>query len=169
MAKSSVTMTKDMLAEVMSQIRELTKTEVLVGIPDANAGRDPEPGEKHEPISNAEIGYVMEFGMPEKNIPARPFLVPGVQDARDRIGQQLETGARKALAGDPNAADITLNKAGLTAQNAVRAKIEEGPFVPLAPRTLAQRKKRGRTGEKPLIDTGQLRKSITYVIVEKGK
>jgi len=169
MAKSGVTMTKDDVDAILKQIRALTKQEVLIGVPDENAGRQPEQGEEQEPISNAEIGYVMEFGLPEKNIPARPHLVPGVEEAKDKLGDVLQAGAMKALSGDKQAADIALNKAGLVGQNAVRNKITEGPFVPLAPKTLADRKRRGRTGEKPLIDTGAYRNSITYVIRPKGK
>jgi hypothetical protein len=38
----------------------------------------------------------------------------------------------------------------------------------LAERTLAARKARGRTGEKPLIDTGQLRNAVTFVVQARG-
>lgn len=169
MGKSEVKMTKDVFDDVLKQIRALTKQEVLIGVPDENAGREPEEGEAREPISNAEIGYVMEFGLPEKNIPARAHLVPGVRDATDELGDIMQNGAMKALAGDKQAVDITLNKAGLIGQNAVRKKVTEGPFIPLAPKTLADRKRRGRTGEKPLIDTGQYRNSLTYVVRPKGK
>jgi hypothetical protein len=72
-----------------------------------------------------------------------------------------------------------------TTQNAVRTKITDGPFAPLADSTLRARARRGRKGAvaelksraqgnapnnanaKPLIDTGQLRKSITYVVRKK--
>lgn len=169
MAKPGVTMTKDAFDDVLKSIRALTKQEVLIGVPDENAGRQPEGGEKQEPISNAEIGYVMEFGLPEKNIPARPHLVPGVEAATDQLGNILQAGAEKALSGDKQAVDIALNKAGLAGQNSVRGKITDGPFVPLSPKTLADRKRRGRTGEKPLIDTGQYRNAVTYVVRPKGK
>ncbi|MFJ6322265.1 MULTISPECIES: hypothetical protein [unclassified Rhizobium] len=169
MAKPGVTMTKDAVDDILKQIRALTKQEVLIGVPDENAGRQPEEGEKQEPISNAEIGYVMEFGLPEKNIPARPHLVPGVEEATDQLGNILQAGAEKALSGDKEAIDLALNKAGLAGQNAVRKKVNEGPFQELSEKTLAARRRRGRTGEKPLIDTGQYRNSLTYVIRPKGK
>lgn len=169
MAKPGVTMTKDVFDDVLKQIRVLTKQEVLIGVPDENAGRQPEEGEKEEPISNAEIGYVMEFGLPEKNIPARPHLVPGVQEATDQLGGVLQAGAEKALSGDKQAVDIALNKAGLIGQNSVRNKVNEGPFQELSEKTLEARRRRGRTGEKPLIDTGQYRNSLTYVVRPKGK
>lgn len=134
MAKPGVTMTKDAVDDILKQIRALTKQEVLIGVPDENAGRQPEEGEKQEPISNAEIGYVMEFGLPEKNIPARPHLVPGVEEATDQLGNILQAGAEKALSGDKEAIDLALNKAGLAGQNAVRKKVNEGPFQELSKR-----------------------------------
>src|SRR5260363_429767 len=39
-----------------------------------------------------------------------------------------------------------LHRAGLAAQNAVRAKMTEGPFKPLAESTLQARARRGRIG-----------------------
>lgn len=167
--KPGVLTSRDKVDQILKSIRSLTKTEVLVGVPDINAGRDPEPGEGGQPLSNAEIGYLMETGVPEKNIPARPFLIPGVREAVEPIGKQMESGARKSLTGDTQAIDATMNKVGLIAQNAVRMKITDGPFAPLAPKTLAKRRAKGRTGEKPLLDTGQLRQSITYVIRPKGR
>ena len=159
-----VTVTKDHLDEVLKSVRDLTKSRALIGVPDVNAGRDDD-----EPISNAEIGYIMETGSPSQNIPPRPHLIPGVEGARDKIANHLAVGARKALGGDGGAVDIALHRAGLEGSTAVKRKIDEGPFEPLAPRTLQARKARGRTGEKPLIDTGQYRNSITYVVRKKGE
>lgn len=160
--------------EIFAAIREMTKNEVLVGVPAENAGRAPEDGESR-PLNNAEIGYVQEFGStiegPGGNefvIPPRPHLRPGIVDAKDRLAKALEAGVRGALKGNKEAADKALHKAGLIGQNAVRNKITEGPFVPLAPMTLEKRKARGRKGTKPLIDTGAYRNSQTYVVRPKG-
>ncbi|OYW34855.1 MAG: hypothetical protein B7Z41_00800 [Rhizobiales bacterium 12-66-7] len=158
-------------AGIFASVKELTKSQVLVGVPDANAPRnaDEEEAKKGEPINNATIGYIMEFGAPNANIPARPHLMPGISDAKDSIADQLKKGAQQALAGKAGAADIALNKVGLIASSAVKARITEGPFTPLAETTLRARRARGRTGEKPLLDTGQYRNSQTYVIRPKGK
>ncbi|MCJ2023540.1 hypothetical protein, partial [Methylobacterium sp. J-067] len=49
---------------------------VLIGIP----AESMHPGEKGEkPINNAALGYLFEYGQPEKNLPARPHLFPGVE------------------------------------------------------------------------------------------
>jgi hypothetical protein len=156
-------------------IRALTKNETLVGVPAENAGRQPEDGEAR-PLNNAEIGYIQEFGSTIEGaegeayaIPPRPHLRPGIEDARDKIAKVLGKGVLGALKGDQDAPDKALHAAGLIGQNAVRNKITEGPFVPLAPMTLAKRRARGRSGTKPLIDTGAYRNSQTYVVRPKDK
>ncbi len=163
--------TKDQTKSIFAAMRRLTEQEVLIGIPDENAARaEEEAADKKaagEPITNAGLGYVNEFGRPEDNIPARPFLVPGVESAKDRVAKVLGAAARKTLEGDPDAAAAGLTKAGLIAETAVKSKIDEGPFAPLAPATLAERKRRGRTGEKPLIDTAQMQRSVTHVVRPK--
>lgn len=167
---------KNTSAAVMQAIRALTKSEVLVGVPAENAGRSPEAGEHGTPLNNAEIGYIHEFGSTieganggEIVIPPRPHLIPGITGAKDKIAKALGAGAKAALSGKADAPDLALNKAGLIGQAAVRAKITEGDFTPLAASTLAKRRAKGRTGTKPLIDTGAYRNSINYVVRKKGE
>lgn len=155
--------------DLMKAVRGITKRQVFVGIPAENADRQAEKGEEGAPLNNAAIGYIMETGLPERNIPARPFLTPGIADAQERLVGQLRKGAVAALAGDEGGADRALHATGLIGQSAVQKRITDGPFIPLSKRTLQRRKARGRTGEKPLLDTGQLRRAVNYVIREKGK
>ncbi|RQZ89895.1 hypothetical protein DF053_08605 [Burkholderia cepacia] len=153
----------DRLDEVLKSISGLVQKEVLVGVPDSIAGRKDEG----EPLSNAEIGYIMENGSPANNIPARPHLVPGVQDARPKFEPQLQKGVEAALDGDLEKVDRSLNRAGLVAQNSVRAKINSNIQPKLADSTLAARRRRGVMRENTLVDTAQYRNSITYVVRKK--
>lgn len=162
----SVKVTKDDLADVLKSIHGLVSKEVLIGIPesaDARKQRD----EDGSPLGNASIGYIQETGSPANNLPARPFLVPGVEAAMPAATAKLKAGAIKALDGQRDAGDKAMHSAGLIAQNSVRSTINVGVSPPLAASTLASRRRRGRTGTVPLIDTGQLRNSITYVIRPK--
>ena len=138
------------------------KAEVLVGVPAEKAGRKGE-GE----MNNATIAYIQDNGSAAANIPARPFMRPGIMSVKGNIAIALEKGARGAIHGEKLAVDKALNIAGLTAQSAIRGKINEGIAPELAESTLAARRARGRTGTKPLVDTGQLLNSINYVIREK--
>ena len=156
-------MTFDRLDEILKSINGLVKKEVLVGVPDSTAGRK----DQGEPLSNAEIGYILENGSPANNIPARPHLVPGVQDARPKFEPQLQKGVEAALDGDLEKVERSMNRAGLVAQNSVRAKVNSNIQPKLADSTLDARRRRGVMRENTLVDTAQYRNSITYVVRKK--
>ena len=158
-----VTVTIDKMALLEAMMKAMDTASVLVGIPSASEKnvRD------DTPETNAEIGFVNEFGEPSMNIPPRPFLVPGVMNSMDKNTRVMMRGAQQAmsLSGNPESQiQQTLDTVGLIAQQAVQAQIIDGEYTPLAPYTLAQRRSRGFVGEKPLIETGSLKNSITYVV-----
>lgn len=161
MSGSGVTTVLDRTAEVLRAIAELTGSRVMVGIPSERAGRQ-DTGD--QTINNAALGYIHENGAPEVNIPARPFLIPGVASVQEKTVETLRRSGTAALGGDARAANAGLHAAGLRASSAVKAKITAGPFAPLAESTLAARRARGVKRTKPLIDTGQMRSAVTYVI-----
>lgn len=172
--KSGVTLTKDNSASLMRALASLTGTSCLVGFPATNAEREPEPGEPSQPITNAALGYIHDKGSPAANIPARPFMVPGIMSAQDNIMGIYKKAAKAALDQPMNAAaivDVAHNKVGLTAADAIQSKIEAGIPPPLAAVTLAiRRRKRGEdASETPLIDTAQMKNAVTYVLRPKGK
>ena len=174
----------DNVPAFMKAIETLIKKEVLVGIPGDGKERK---GEPHEgPITNSELGYIHEFGAPEANIPARPFLIPGVESVKQAIVDRLRKSAAAVLDGQFNEAERGLNAVGETAEAAVKKKITEGPFVPIKEATKRARMERKeaykQASEKrrkqmmalwlagdfsPLIDKGAMRDSITYVVADK--
>lgn len=181
-----VTITKDELPRLLASVKQLTKRRVLVGISDITAQREPNPDDPTADLNNAEIGYIHEFGAPEENIPARPFLMPGIMDARDKIIARLRKAGEAALAGKTVDIDRALTACGLETVDAVKNKIETGPFAPLAEITVRRRLTRTAAYKaatpqrkaklmqaflggvnKPLIDTGALRDSITFVLRDK--
>lgn len=142
---------------LLKDLEILTKERVLVGIPASS-----EPRKEGGPLSNAEIAYIQNFGSPEKNIPAREFMYSGIKNAQEKIAKALRLAGQASLKGeDP---DRYLSQAGLIAQRAIRAKIVDGPFDPLAKSTVEARVRRGKKSDKPLIDTGQMKNAITYVL-----
>lgn len=182
----SVKVTIDRLASVVANIKAMGEKSVMVGIPEQKTERRPDDEENpKEPATNALLGYIHENGSPAQGIPARPFLIPGVQSAHKDVAKVLEGAAKQALNGDKRAVEKGLEKAGMVAQAAVREAITHGNFEPLSDATLRARAKRGRKGAKaelearregaepsnatakPLIDTGQLRNSINYVVRKK--
>lgn len=146
--------------EIETSIRKMAAMRVYVGIPDDATQRT------DGTLSNAELGYIHEFGAPGANIPARPFLIPTIKAMQTQIKSMMQKIGEAAVSGGGNPPLVLqlLNALGLMMQNAIRSKLNSGPFEPLKPATLAARRRRGRSGTQPLIDTGQLRNSITYTI-----
>lgn len=162
--KSGVSVVNDKLKVFERRIRAMCEEKVLVGIPQKTTQRE------DDPYTNAQIGYLMENGSTDGHIPKRASLLPGVQSAQEQISAILKNANLAAIQGDMAAFHSFLNAAGLLAVNAVQAKITDGPFVALAKSTLlARERRRAATGGKsvslvPLIDTGQFRRAITYII-----
>lgn len=154
--QSGMQMITDALPDLLRRLAAVAQRDVLVGVP-AGEARDDGP-------SNAEIGYQNEFGSPANNIPARPHLLPGVAAVQDKAAARLTQAADAAASGRVSDAERHLHAAGLLAQNSVRRTLTTTAYRPLSERTLAERRARGRAGTKPLIDTGQYRRSITYVV-----
>lgn len=160
-----MTVTQDRLASVLAGVKRATRRVVLVGVPYDHTARPGDVG-----VSNAMIGHINEFGSPTQNIPARPHLVPGVLAARDKVTTILRDGLLQGVFNfnNPEALDKAMHAAGITAVISVKATITGRLTPALAEYTLQRRQERGRTGDLPLIDTGQYLNSITYVIRPAG-
>lgn len=150
----SVTVLTDRVGDILAKIAQLTAADVLVGIPSDKSDRS------DGPIGNAGLGYINEFGSPLQNIPARPFLQPGVKAVEEKVAQFMIQPLTSNVT-----VDQAFNRAGLTAAASAKKQItSQAGFAPLAASTLAARKRKGFDGTKALIQTGQLLNSITYVI-----
>lgn len=157
----AVKITVDKVTDIINAISKLAGKDVLVGIPDSD------PDRKDGPISNAQIGYIQETGSPANNLPARPFLVPGVAEVQAKCADRLQKGATNALSGNLSSAEASLTAAGLIAESSVKRKINSNIQPELAESTLEARRDRGVTRTNTLVDTGQLRNSITHVVRNK--
>ncbi len=182
---------KDRTKETLEALQSLVRQQVLVGIPESTSDRDDEDGSG---LTNAQIGYLQETGCPETNLPARPFLVPGTEEAEDRTVPLLKEAAKATLRGNPEKARAQLSDAGIVASNSVKRRINSNIPPPLSPYTVANRarsrgSKTSRASERAylrmvalgadpgeaqdeagiiaLVNTGQLRNSITSVVRKK--
>ena len=170
------------LPKFKTSFNSLFKKDVLVGVP-----RDTTERKDDSEMNNATLAYIHDQGSPANNIPARPFMKPGVKNCETKVVKQFKTIAQNVLKGESSAIDLGLNRAGLVAQASIRGVINDGIAPPLADSTLKARIRsgmgvKGATAElasrdagndagmglaKPLVLTGQLRNSINYVIREK--
>ena len=144
---------------LMKAVRGLVQTDVLVGYPSGEA-----PREDGSPLNNAAIAYIQEHGEPEHNLPARPFLEPGIRNAQERITAGLRRAAKAAIEGNAQGVAAGQQAAGSAAVNSIKEVIQDGIDPPLAPATLAARKRKGFRGETPLLRTGELRNGVQWVL-----
>lgn len=173
------------LEQLADALHLLADVEVLVGVPEETTDHRDEPDDDDNPITNAALAAIHNEGAPEVNIPARPFMQPGIFKVRDNLAKKLRRVATVALkTRDPFKIEAAMHEIGLTAQLSIQNTLREGVPPPLADSTLRERarKRKGRIGPglellsrskgnapgvafvKPLIDTGDLLKSISYVI-----
>jgi hypothetical protein len=110
-----------------------------------------------EPIPLAMIAAVHEFGCPERNIPERSFLRAGIRRGTPKFNRLNVDSLRKVVRGEMTIA-TALDRLGVVAVGEVKREFVVGSFAPLKPETI---KRKGSS--RPLIDTGQLRQSITYI------
>lgn len=112
-------------------------------------------------IPMAMIAAIHEFGKPEIGIPERSFLRGGIQRGRPRFSRLNAANLRCVVLGSKSV-DESLEQLGVVAAGEVKREFTAGTFEPNKPATIAR-----KGSSRPLIDTGSLRQSITYVLEGK--
>jgi hypothetical protein len=140
----------------------ITGAVVEVGImgPKASAPKQVHEGEKPTPATMVEIAGYQEFGT--ATIPARSFI-GGWFDENEASNKAFARDLALKRLGGKLDYRRSLDLMGVRAQGGIQKRIAAGIAPPLDPATI---KRKGSS--KPLIDTGQLRSSITYRIASGG-
>ncbi|MFV3013564.1 hypothetical protein ACLD43_17575 [Clostridium botulinum] len=183
---TNVSITNDLTKDIKKSLEDLAKKTVCIGVPDStehpdgkitnaellyihtHGVRDTTMRRKMQhdldsgiPYSKAHEMYVHENGSPLWNSPPRPVLEPAMDNSKEAIAEQMAKVAEAAL--DNNNLSVELEKVGMLGQNIARDWFTnpENKWHKNSDNTI---KRKG--SDKPLIDTGELRKSITYTIKE---
>lgn len=153
---ATVSSVDDQLKAIKEAVKELKKHDVLVGIPQEKASR-----EGSGKVTNAELLFIHTNGSPAKGIPARPVLQPAIENDKERVGEMLGKAIDAATSGKKEEIVPALEKAGQYGENICKAWFtnEANGWEPNSEET-----KKRKKSSRPLIDTGQMRKSITHVI-----
>lgn len=148
--------------------------------------------------SVASIALQNELGNPDKNIPARPFIQPTINEQSQKWVNYMKSGVKKVLKGDLSIDDV-LEVVGQRAAFDIKKTIAQGDFKPLAQATIDARVRR-RLGtsrgsklhskylsakkvlelaqqpassinllNKPLVDTGYMRDTITNTVTDESE
>ncbi len=179
------------LQGLLDRIRGLQHRQLLVGIPEQKSSRS------GEPINNAQLLYILSHGVRAKSmrqemqpridagmrysaayqlyimshgsplwhVPPRPVLEPALEAHADAIGKLFAAVVKAACKGDEAAVNRALHVCGMKAQNVCRDWFSNpaNGWPPNSPITIAM-----KGSDRPLVDTGTMRKAITYVVRDRA-
>ncbi len=117
----------------------------------------------------AAIAAQNEYGNPNKNIPARPFMRPTIQEQQNKWLNTASKVSAQVLEGKLSAHNA-MEIIAIQAENDVLKKIKSIYEPPLSPYTIARRlskyKNQSKIGNltKPLVDTGRMIGTLTHEV-----
>ncbi|WP_196051303.1 hypothetical protein [Clostridium butyricum] len=180
----NISIDRDLTDDILKSLNDLSKKTICIGVPDStehenskitNAelmyvhtngarNRDMIKSMQHDidsgmPYSEAHELYVHENGSPLWNIPPRPILEPAMDNGKEQMADLMKDVAIDALEGKN--IQTGLDNVGMQGQNIARDWFTN-PANNWAANSEDTVKKKG--SDRPLIDTSELRKSITYVV-----
>lgn len=152
---ATVSSTDDGLKAIREAVNELKKHEVLVGIPQEKSSR------QGEVVTNAELLFIHTNGSPAKGIPARPVLEPAIEANKERVAEMLGKAIDVATSGKKEEVVPALERAGQYGENICKGWFTNtaNGWKPNSPETIER-----KGSSRPLIDTGEMRKSITHIV-----
>ncbi len=139
----------------LERFKEIGKPKVYIGVPASKNGM-------HESgINMATLLALHVLGAPSRGIPQRDPLRPPLIANAQRYSDLLALGLKNALANgtDPK---LVYEKIGVVATNDVKDYFITGNFKALSEKTI-----KAKGSSKPLIDSEELRGSITYEVRNK--
>ena len=158
-------------SEVYNQLRadmkELDGSFVKVGFPaGGQVGEPSKKGSGSKPYSDisevARIAIWNEFGVPGK-IPARPFFRAAIDTNRDKVRDFQDRLSMDVMVGAKTPKQA-LESLGLFMEDKIKKSLTTGAWAPNAPRTI-----KAKGSSRPLIDSGQMRNSVTFTTHKKGE
>jgi len=186
----TITLTEDGDGEsfIKEAMGTLENAKVYVGIPEAETNRESQKDE----VTNAGLLFIHTNGSPIRHIPARPVIEPSIEANHEPIEQGLHATADYVLDGKKAEANQMLKKVGTLGANGAKKWFTDprNGWRQNSPETI-RRKLSKLTGKRlrkaldvlnsvsenmplvgttaldeintPLIDTGQMRRAITWV------
>lgn len=109
-------------------------------------------------ITQADLMAIHIYGT--KHIPVRDPLTPAIMEKQDKYRNMIQQSVVPILDGRMDIASLW-QFIGMEAQADIQQYMVNGKFAPLNPKTI---KRKGSS--KPLIDTGQSRQGVTYIVVK---
>lgn len=131
--------------------KKLKKVKIKVGLPKGT------PNHKSG-VSIIEIGTIHEFGSDARHIPERSFIRSTMNEQKANYFKLAQAQGVKIIEGTQSI-DKSTETLGIWGQREIIKKFRDNDWAPNAPFTVAL-----KGSSTPLIDTGQLRQSITWSV-----
>ena len=139
----------------LERFKEIGKPKVYIGVPASKNGM-------HDGgINMATLLAIHVLGAPSRGIPQRDPLRPPLIANAQRYSDLLAIGLKNALANGTEP-KLVYEKIGIVATNDVKDYFITGNFKALSEKTI-----KAKGSSKPLVDTGELRSSISYEVRNK--
>lgn len=151
---------KKIITEII--VPEVEKTSVLLGVP-ASTAIERENEDEKEPVNNAELLAIHEKGSIDGSLPARPLIEPVIEQEKSFIKRSFDKYLSLSSDGKLEEANIVLEKLAIYLEGKLVEYFDNNVWAPNAPGTI---KRKGSA--KPLIDTGDLRRSIRAFVYKGG-
>ena len=140
----------------LERFREIGKPKVYIGVPSSKNHIH-----KDSRINMATLLAIHVLGAPTRGIPQRDPLRPPLIANAQRYSDLLAIGLKNALS-DGTDPKLIYEKIGIVATNDVKDYFITGNFKALSEKTI-----KAKGSSKPLLDTGELRNSISYEVRNK--
>lgn len=138
---------------LLKELQELKNLQVKIGY---QSGKNKDD----KGVDYADIAAWNELGT-SNGIPSRPFMRNAIDNHKGELEECMKA-QTQALINGATARQV-LEQTGLFVKDLVQNEITTGSFEPNKERT-----KKRKGSDKPLIDTGTLRRSAGYFIEKKG-
>ena len=144
---------EDLTRALKKRLKQIQETQLKIGIPKEETGTDSDGNTTYL----ADIAFENNYGSKSKNIPARRFGTTTVPRYEEKINKVVKLWLGDAVEGRLEVADA-FDRIGFTTAGYMKKNLTQGEWKGNAEYTI---KKKG--SDQPLIDTGQLRQSITWL------
>jgi len=135
---------------------------VKVGFPQESKPGQPDSPKGKPATEMSEVATIAafhEFGT--ARIPERPFFRQALDGNREDLKKFIDNQYSNVMSGKQSTTD-GLERIGQFLSSKIKGSIRNGNFEPLAESTVGS-----KGSSKPLIDTGQMINSVTYVVAEE--
>lgn len=150
----------DRWREIQERVRKLkgAKAYAKAGVIGAKATSSHVDGQA---LTNVQLAAVHEYGMPERGIPERSFIRATFREHREEYRALLIKLVQDGVLEGKTSMRQALGLLGQKMAADMKDKFTKNDWEPNSPTTIAR-----KGSSRPLIDTGALRASITYEVVD---